>query len=268
MIATEQHASDALPLAMAAARLGIRPDALRMRINRGKIKGFKRGGRLFAVLEAAPDQAQRIANTKTEQPSFDQSEQGDDVRDRGAALKPGAPSMPLVIEFQKVELSRLLRDNTRLNHRLDQMMEELRHLREMQQREQVLRQQDQTLRQRAQTLIERLTATPPAGPAPATVSTPPAPDTNRSTTRATFTAREGRGVGGPRQGGSVRGTARRSQVQARYRPAKPAFAHGELAARLVPHGTPTVPQVELAGASRRERLPFSHASPRPRYATR
>ena len=77
--------------------------------------------------------------------------------------------MPLVIEFQKVELSRLLRDNTRLNRRLDQMMEELRHLREMQQREQVLRQQDQTLRQRAQTLIERLTATPPAGPVPSSV---------------------------------------------------------------------------------------------------
>ena len=56
MIATEQNPPDALPLplplAVAAARLGIRPDALRMRINRGKIKGFKRGGRLFAVLEA------------------------------------------------------------------------------------------------------------------------------------------------------------------------------------------------------------------------
>ncbi len=173
MIATEQNAPDALPqplpLAVAAARLGIRPDALRMRINRGKIKGFKRGGRLFAVLEAVPDQAQRTANIETEQPPFDPSEQGDDVRDRGAAPESGESSMPLVIEFQKVELSRLLRDNTRLNHRLDQMMEELRHLREMQQREQVLRQQDQTLRQRAQTLIERLTATPPAGPAPSSV---------------------------------------------------------------------------------------------------
>ena len=183
---TEQNISDTLPpppplplplpLAAAAARLGIRPDALRMRINRGKIKGFKRDGRLFVVLESMPDQAQRTANTKTEQSAFGQPERRADARIRGAASEPGEPSMPLVIEFQKVELSRLLRDNTRLNNRLDQMMEELGHLREMQQREQVLRQQEQALRQRAQTLIERLTAASLAGPAPPSVrsAVPPA----------------------------------------------------------------------------------------------
>jgi hypothetical protein len=177
---TEQIDSDALPLAAAAARLGISSDALRMRINRGKIRGFKRGGRLFAVLEEAPNQAQRTARAGTEQTAPGRFEQARhrpaSVRSPGAgpsraesgrptaAPEPGEPSLPLVVEFQKVELSRLLRDNSRLNRRLDQFMDEMRHLREIQQREQVLRQQDQALRQRTQALIERLTA--PPGPAP------------------------------------------------------------------------------------------------------
>ena len=179
---TEQSESDALPLAAAAARLGISSDALRMRMNRGKIRGFKKGGRLFAVLEKAPNQAQRTAHAGTEQTTPGRFEQardrpasvgspgagpsrGESSR-RSAAPEPGEPSLPLVVEFQKVELSRLLRDNSRLNQRLDQLMDELRHLREMQQREQVLRQQDQALRQRAQALIERLTAPPVPAPLP------------------------------------------------------------------------------------------------------
>ncbi len=187
---TEQSDSDALPLAAAAARLGISSDALRMRINRGKIRGFKRGGRLFVVLEEAPNPAQRTAHAGTEQTPpgrFEQArERPASVRSRGegpsqgesrrraAAPEPGEPSLPLVVEFQKVELSRLLRDNARLNQRLDQLMDELRHLREMQQREQVLRQQDQAQRQRTQALIERLTVPPvPLPLAPKTVPTAP-----------------------------------------------------------------------------------------------
>ncbi len=197
---TEQNDSGALPLALAAARLGISSDALRMRINRGKIRGFKKAGRLFAVLEEASNQVQRTARAGTEQTTpgrFDPARdrpasvrspgeapsRGESSR-RSAAPEPGEPSLPLVVEFQKVELSRLLRDNSRLNQRLDQLMDELRHLREMQQREQVLRQQDQAmrqqdqaLRQRAQALIERLTAPPvPAPLAPESVlpaSVPP-----------------------------------------------------------------------------------------------
>ncbi len=190
---TEQHASDALPLALAAARLGISPDALRMRINRGKIKGFKRSGRLFAVLGEAPNQAQGTAQAGTEQTTPDRFErtrdrpatfrgakQGRDrakPRGQSTAPKNDAPPLPLVVEFQKVELSRLLRDNSRLNQRLDQLIDELRHLREMQQREQVLRQQEQALRQRTQAWIERLTAPPvPAPPASAQPAlTPPVP---------------------------------------------------------------------------------------------
>lgn len=39
------------PLAVAARFLGLSTDALRMRIRRGRAKGFKKGGRLFAVLD-------------------------------------------------------------------------------------------------------------------------------------------------------------------------------------------------------------------------
>ena len=159
---TEHQASDALPLALAAARLGISSDALRMRINRGKIRGFKKGGRLFAVLDEAPRQPQRTARVGTEQTA------------------PGEPSLPLVVEFQKVELSRLMRDNSRLNQRLDQLFEELRHLREMQQREQVLRQQEQALRQRSQDLIERLSAPPALAPRKSLIPDPKPPMFARS----------------------------------------------------------------------------------------
>ncbi len=187
MNGTEHNDSDALPLAAAAARLGISSDALRMRINRGKIRGFKRGGRLFAVLEEVPDPAQRTAPAGTEQTPdrFEQARarpasvrspgegpnRGESSR-RAAAPEPGEPPLPLVVEFQKVELTRLLRDNSRLNRRLDQVMDELRHHREMQQREQVLRQQDQALRQRTQALIERLTAAPLPAPLPAPLRPP------------------------------------------------------------------------------------------------
>ena len=171
---TEHRAMDGLPLVQAASRLGISPDALRMRINRGKIKGYKRGGRLFAVLDGAPNPGQGTVSGASEHSAHSQSEQANQdpaplqspgdgsgraaPNQRSATQIPEELSLPLVVEFQKVELTRLLRDNARLNQRFDQLMEELRHLREMQQREQVLRQQDQVLRQRAQTLIERLGA--------------------------------------------------------------------------------------------------------------
>lgn len=74
-------------------------------------------------------------------------------------------ALPVVVELQRVELKRLLRENDRLNTRLDQLLDELRHLREMQRREQVLRQQEQALRRQLQTLIER-TSEQPALPPP------------------------------------------------------------------------------------------------------
>jgi hypothetical protein len=46
----------ALPLSEAAQKLGITPDALRMRWRRGKIGGFKRGRRVFIQLSDIAEQ--------------------------------------------------------------------------------------------------------------------------------------------------------------------------------------------------------------------
>ena len=78
---------------------------------------------------------------------------------RSSSLREGSRKVPVpvVIEFQKVELTRLLKENGRLNQRFDRLMDELGHLRELQQREQVLRQQEQGLRQQLQITVDRLT---------------------------------------------------------------------------------------------------------------
>jgi TolA-binding protein len=168
-----------------------------MRIRRGKAEGFKRVGRLFVYPNEQPNAPVRETVRTDEQSGPDRrqaSESGrsrEPFRDRdefaGAAEKNpdagpgGAPvqALPVIIEFQKIELTRLLRDNTRLNQRLDQLMDEIRYLREMQQREQVLRQQDQALRQQTQGMLERLTGrlpppvTPPATPPAAFPATAP-----------------------------------------------------------------------------------------------
>ena len=177
-----------LPLAAAAARLGISPDALRMRVRRGKARGFKRGGRLFVTLAKDPNGSVRSAAEQSEQPMpdrFASAATGAAARPDAGAGGPPAQALPVIVEFQKLELDRLLRDNARLNHRLDQLIDELVHLREMQQREQVLRQQDQALRQQIQTTLDRLSARlalagppderlPPTAPAPGTPSHEPA----------------------------------------------------------------------------------------------
>ena len=193
---TEQPGQTALPLAAAAARLGISPDALRMRMRRGKAEGFKRAGRLFVYPGEQSDAPVRTTVRTDERtgperrpagepgpnPSPNPCPSPEPVRDRNEIARTaeedpgagpgGAPeqAVPVIIEFQKIEITRLLRDNTRLNQRLDHLMEEIRHLHEMQQREQVLRQQDQALRRQTQGMIERLTgrlslpATAPATP--------------------------------------------------------------------------------------------------------
>lgn len=85
---------------------------------------------------------------------------GERRRPRGqewAVQDMGGQALSVVVEFQKVELDRLLKDNRRLNERLDHLGEEARHFREMQQREQILRQQEQKLREQAQAILDRLT---------------------------------------------------------------------------------------------------------------
>jgi len=44
-----------LPLAEAAARLGVSREALRKRIKRGTVKSYTANGRLYAVLDAPPE---------------------------------------------------------------------------------------------------------------------------------------------------------------------------------------------------------------------
>ncbi len=174
-----------------------------MRIRRGKAEGFKRAGRLFVYPNEQPNAPVRETVRTDEQTGPERRQAGEPgpsqepFRDRNqfaraAENDPGAgpggapeQALPVIVEFQKIELTRLLRDNTRLNRRLDQLMDEIRQLHEMQQREQVLRQQDQALRQQTQGMIERLTgrlsppATPPATPLAAypaaSPATPPGP---------------------------------------------------------------------------------------------
>jgi hypothetical protein len=172
---TEQGHSALLPLAAAAARLGISPDALRMRIRRGKARGVKRGGRLFVALAGDPNGAVRSATEQSEQPGPGRFAPAAGPGPGVAADGPPAQALPVIVEFQKLELDRLLRDNTRLNQRFDQLMDELVHLREMQQREQVLRQQDQALRQQIQATLDRLSARPPLQGPPAEHLSPPGP---------------------------------------------------------------------------------------------
>jgi hypothetical protein len=168
----------ALPLAEAAARLGISAEALCRRLDRGEARGFERDGISFVYIDALANEDSGIGNPGNRQAG----DYGAGRRFGGAAEKPfpdmskserPAPEMPtdgtlpVVVEFQKMELTRLLRENERLNARLDQLFDEIRHLRDMQQREQVLRQQEQALRRQNQETLDRLTrqtALPPPQP--------------------------------------------------------------------------------------------------------
>ncbi|MFQ5774690.1 MAG: hypothetical protein ACE5GS_09250 [Kiloniellaceae bacterium] len=166
MSTAEQTERAAIPLVEAAARLGISPDALRMRIRRGKAEGFKRDGHVFVYLpgnEARPPSEH--VRTGATGPNEQRANAPDELRvGHREARVPGAGKgqgdpQSVVVEFQRVELSRLLKENERLNRRLDQQLEEVRQLRQMLQREQILRQQEHNLRQHLQHILERLTQT-------------------------------------------------------------------------------------------------------------
>lgn len=163
----------ALPLAEAAVRLGISAEVLRLRLERGEARGFKRDGTSFVYVNdfAAERRFGGAPEGQISSPPPGTSlGQADDA--------PVDGTLPVVVEFQKLELTRLLRENERLNTRLDQLFDEIRHLRDMQQREQVLRQQEQTLRRQNQETLDRLTsrpALPPPGIAAGEPATAPAP---------------------------------------------------------------------------------------------
>lgn len=125
----DQSNSDrtALPLSRAAEVLGITPDALRMRIKRGKAEGFRRDGRVFVYLSEQPNN------------------QANNVRlDETAPPRPDKRDLADIVELQRLELSRLLSENDRLSRRIDQLMK--------------LQDQEQVLRLRRQETIERLGA--------------------------------------------------------------------------------------------------------------
>lgn len=107
------------------------PAAVRMRVKRGKIKGFHKDGRLLVVLDTAGEQRpKQRANNQAER-----------------LLGLPAPS--------QAELDRLIADNATLNRRLDDVLKLL-------EREQVLRQQMQG---QLTALTDRL-ALPPPEPGP------------------------------------------------------------------------------------------------------
>ena len=150
----------ALPLVEAAVRLGISAEALRLRLERGEARGFERDGTSFVYVNdhAAERRFGDAAAGPAAGPLPDQSD----------------GTLPVVIEFQKMELTRLLRENERLNARLDQLFDETRRLRDMQQREQVLRQQEQALRRQIQETLDRLTSRPALSPPPEPAKARPA----------------------------------------------------------------------------------------------
>jgi len=183
----ESEQNTALPLNEAAARFGITPDALRMRLRRGKVRGFKRDRRLFVYLDD-------LANIASEQHNGrcgteDRADRDASAGRRGVGRPAQRSELAVVIEFQKIELNRIVRENERLNRRVEELLEELRHLREIQQREQILRQQDQTLRAQGQNILEQLIArlglpapaAPPEQRAAGTVVSPPGADSEAPT---------------------------------------------------------------------------------------
>ncbi|MFQ5973650.1 MAG: hypothetical protein ACE5Q3_15085, partial [Alphaproteobacteria bacterium] len=118
MVEQANGTAPALPLKQAAERLGITPDALRMRLKRGTAKGYKAGGRLHVYIQ---EHEPHTAEQRSE-----------------PAVHPLAPAGGLAPEdpedLRRSELARLLRENERLNARIDQLLI-------LQEREQLLRQQ-------------------------------------------------------------------------------------------------------------------------------
>lgn len=120
---------NALPLVDAAARLGITPDALRKRLRRGKVEGFRRDGRVYVVLPERRDA-----------PGPEAPGPGPE---RWQAPPPPTPDQQRLAVAARADLARLIRENARLQGQIDRLLQ-------MQEREQVLRQQ-------MQTTIDRLT---------------------------------------------------------------------------------------------------------------
>ncbi|MDX1401630.1 MAG: hypothetical protein R3245_06895 [Kiloniellales bacterium] len=110
-----------LPLEDAAIRLGITSDELKRRFRTGDFRGFVQGGRLFVyVPEAHADDAIIAEAPRPTEP-------------RRAEESTGASGNSTVIEFQKIEINRLIKANKELANEKERLYRLL-------EREQVLRQ--------------------------------------------------------------------------------------------------------------------------------
>ncbi len=122
----------ALPLVDAAEHLGISPNALRMRVARGRAEGIRREGRLFVYVDAEPRPTIEPAEERTEEPAVE--------------------DFNTLLELQRTELNRLLAENRRLNERLDSLLDMLRA--------------EQTGRQALQNLLGDIARSQPTAPPP------------------------------------------------------------------------------------------------------
>jgi len=124
----------ALPLAGAAAVLGLTTEALRKRWKRGKIDGYRgAGGRVFIYVQKdgqMPGQASGTAYAGQAD-----SETGE------AGLH--ASELAVVVELQRTELDRLLNSNHRLEERVDTLIKQ--------------NENEQVLRRQMQATLDRLT---------------------------------------------------------------------------------------------------------------
>lgn len=92
-----------------------------MRLQRGKAKGFKRGGRLFVYTDAKANNVRLLADGIADADEHD---------------------LAAIVELQRIELSRLLNENERLSRRTDRLMN--------------LYEREQALRLQMQKTIDRL----------------------------------------------------------------------------------------------------------------
>ena len=124
----------ALPLAAAAAVLGLTTEALRKRWKRGKIDGYSSaGGPVFIYVEQ-PGQIHGQASRTADSPQADAE---------SAVAGMAAAELAIVVELQRTELDRLLEGNGRLEERVDTLIKQ--------------NENEQVLRRQMQATLDRLT---------------------------------------------------------------------------------------------------------------
>lgn len=143
----EQSEQTALTIVQAAERLKVNPATVRMRYKRGKLDGFKEGGRIYVYLNKQGKHTEQKGEHSPEQ-SEQQGEQASTFNE-------------FTIELQRTELNRVLKENERLNGRLERMEERVDGLLASHAQE---RDREQVLRQQMQNQLDALTIRPALPP--------------------------------------------------------------------------------------------------------